>query len=105
MGTQADPNLPRPHLTKEILMSNRSVFVMRVKDDAWRVIRDGDRRPTVVTKTRDEAFMRAAVIADTLGGKVIELNSSGKGQSKTDTTTVTALKRHGSATSRVAAGH
>jgi hypothetical protein len=61
--------------------SERSVFVMHT-DGAWRVIRDGDRRPGVVVQSREEALKHARAIARSQGVSVIELNSSGKAASK-----------------------
>ena len=56
----------------------RNHYVVRGRDGGWDVIREGDRRPTARTETRQAALTQARRLSRREGGEVRVLGRSGK---------------------------
>lgn len=57
----------------------RNTYMVKKASGGWDVVRDGDRRATVRTRTKTEAVRRArALTRDAGGGEVLVLGRAGK---------------------------
>jgi predicted deacylase len=57
---------------------SRNGYVVRSNDSGWDVIREGDRRPTTTTETRQAAVAAAKRLSRDAGGEFRVLGRSGK---------------------------
>lgn len=75
---------PKPEISSASTLSERMSSMAKPKhfvvrsDTGWNVIREGDRRPTARTDTRQAALAKARQLSRSEGGDVRVLGRSGK---------------------------